>query len=294
MKRFSLFASVVLILVAFNSSYAQGIEEMGVVLDLSETAVSSAQYSFVTAGPFEGNVEISLPFEAEGAVVYDRSSFENINFTISDSALSFYISVGSGSSKIVVADVYFSNIVSQSGGKQLVRIQQPIPENTQLFGFTIMLPQGYFVSELDKESLAVPEPDSMLSDGKRIILNWEKTSPSEDFEAFVTYEQASRGVSILTILIPALIILSAIAAVIIIVLQFKKREKKIVTVGLSSDEKKIYEFVREKGEVNQKDVQNALEFSKPRLSRLIRNLEESGLIEKKPLGRTNILKTKQI
>ncbi len=63
---------------------------------------------------------------------------------------------------------------------------------------------------------------------------------------------------------------------------------------LLEDEKKIIELLRKSNrrENWQRKIQEELEFSKAKLSRMVRNLESRGLIEKVPIGNTNKIKLK--
>jgi len=138
--------------------------------------------------------------------------------------------------------------------------------------------------------MVFPEPEFIFSDGQRIIVYWTDENPSDEFSILLNYEPIKKTFPIFYFLI-LLIPLSFVAFVVFKI--YKNKETKIKTIGLGIYEKKIYDLLLEKGELKQKEIQEILDISKPRLSKLIRRLAERELIEIKPLGRTNIIKIKK-
>lgn len=61
---------------------------------------------------------------------------------------------------------------------------------------------------------------------------------------------------------------------------------------LSEDERKVYQKVRESPGITQKEVEVFTNFSKAKLSKLVRNLEQSNLLRKEPYRKTNKLRLK--
>ena len=137
---------------------------------------------------------------------------------------------------------------------------------------------------LSKEPSASPMPESVDSDGRHIILNW-RFKDDQDRIIAVFYEGPKTYY-----LIAVLIILFSLAVIFFLT---KARMTHIVTETLSDDEKKVVEQVR-KGVKKQKLIAKNLEFSKSKMSKVLRKLEEKGLIEKKPFLKTNIIKLKKI
>lgn len=153
------------------------------------------------------------------------------------------------------------------------------PENTEQMTISLTLPTYYILS--DKEPSVTPKPSSVGSDGQRITLFW-KFQEQADIVVFYR-SQADFGLQV----IPIIIIMSVIALVIYI--YFKKKTKKHISEILSSEEKKVVEELR-KGITKQKEIAKNLDFSKSKMSKIIRKLEEKDLIEKKPYFKTNIIR----
>lgn len=64
------------------------------------------------------------------------------------------------------------------------------------------------------------------------------------------------------------------------------KQKTIVKV-LSGDEKKLYQFVLDKGECLQKDLIYELGFAKAKVTRILDKLDEKGAIKRISYGKTN-------
>lgn len=185
---------------------------------------------------------------------------------------------------------------------------------TKKFIFILKLPLGYIIPEepgKDKLFFISPSPKIIYSDGQRIILRWEEKLLDEKFDVSVISEELTEPINVLTI------ILAFILVIVILFLffyfkkkfgkekQFPKRRKaarklkkdlreEILEEHLMESEKKIMGELKnaDKKELWQKQLQLKTEFSKAKLSRVIRNLESRNLIQKIPFGKTNKIKLK--
>ncbi len=153
------------------------------------------------------------------------------------------------------------------------------PENAEQMTISLRLPTYHILS--DKEPSVTPKPDSIDSDGQRITLFWEF---KEGAEIVVFYKSQN---DLRLQLFSIVIIIGVISLVVYI--YFKKKTKKHISDVLSSEEKKVVEELR-KGVTKQKEIAKNLEFSKSKMSKVVRKLEEKSLIEKKPYFKTNIIK----
>lgn len=135
---------------------------------------------------------------------------------------------------------------------------------------------------------AYPQEYITKTDGHTISLEWNRTNvkEGESIAIFASLEKLGSdffiGYSILFIIL----------FTIIIYLVFKKRaktNKKGIDKHLLDIERKILEELRhaDRHELWQKNIQAKLNLSKAKTSRVIRNLEARGLIEKIPFGNTN-------
>ena len=70
----------------------------------------------------------------------------------------------------------------------------------------------------------------------------------------------------------------------------KKEKKSFVLSTLSQDERSIVEVIIKNKEITQKEISRRLNFSKSKMAKIVRRLEEKNIIEKKPYMKTNKLK----
>jgi len=92
-------------------------------------------------------------------------------------------------------------------------------------------------------------------------------------------------------IILVLIIISFILALMFV---FRKQRVKDLLPVLTNGERKAMEILlREKGEVDQRVIVKETDFSKAKVSRIINDLIDRGLIEKISRGRKNLIKLKK-
>ncbi len=286
--------ALVVLLAIFSSAYAQSnIDEMTVIVANLDKDISEITYTLVLLNSGEDVIVLDLIDKPEGVNVYYKDNFENLKYELNNSHLKIKVDFGKYKQRVVVVKCFFSNLIKIKNGERILAVKQPLPQNISNFEIIVNLPKGAILSDVENSSLIFPEPTNILSDGKRIILNWQVDYPRDNFEIFVDYRMLSLQVNYpIQIVISALIISAGF--VVFLIKIYNKKVNRIIAIGLSHEEKKIYDFIKEKGEIKQKILLKEFDFSKPKLSKLIRTLEEKNLIEKKPRGRTNILKLKKI
>jgi len=162
---------------------------------------------------------------------------------------------------------------------------------------SFILEEGFVLENQD----IYPAASEIGSDGKRIIISWNKQiKEKEDLPIFVIFKDI-RSSEYEWILFFALVIL----ATIIIYFGYRKIEARklkrvrkrkkrggVVEHLLESEKKVMSELKGVRGGVWQKQLQIKTGFSKAKLSRTIRNLESRKLIKKIPIGNTNKIKLK--
>jgi uncharacterized membrane protein len=98
--------------------------------------------------------------------------------------------------------------------------------------------------------------------------------------------------SILQVIFLILLTFIATASFLFLYVDFNKNDKKIkkrniVSNTLEGDQKRIYEIILEKNEILQKDLVYESGFSKVKVSRILKKLDNKKLIIRKPWGNTN-------
>jgi uncharacterized membrane protein len=61
---------------------------------------------------------------------------------------------------------------------------------------------------------------------------------------------------------------------------------------LNPDEKTVVYYLEKHGDTEQAKLMRELEFSKAKLSRLLREMDERGLVKRTPRGKTNVISLK--
>jgi len=280
-----------LLLLVFSCTNAEVlIKEYDIVIDNLDKEVSEFTYTLVISG--NGIVNIPLP-EGSSINAYYKDTFETIEYTIQNNSLSFAVNLQNTIRTIVIKNFVVNPVVSKNSEK-IISFNHLIEEEVGKLDVILKLPINSIVSDAGDESLIFPEPTHMLSDGKRIISNLERENFKGEFELFVTYKVGSSLDYNYILYISIFFVLIIAGLIIFFVSKTKCRVEKVISVGLSKEEKEVYDFIKTKDQISQKEVLNSLKYSKPRLSKLIRKLEEKELINKKPQGRTNILSLKKI
>jgi uncharacterized membrane protein len=155
-----------------------------------------------------------------------------------------------------------------------------ILENSEI-NLILKLDKGY---TLEKDHI-FPKTYTLTTDGETIQINWNFTNQKQDIALFIKINKLENN----NILWISLLIIISLILIIII----KKQNKKSKEYLLKSEQKIIEELEKsDNKQIWQRELQNKTEFSKAKLSRIIKNLESRNLIEKIPFGNTNKIKLK--
>jgi len=218
----------------------------------------------------------------------------NLNCEVSTQELGTSIVCNNISAKTIIYEMSVHDLISTSPKLNIFRYRFPVLEPTERFSVTVKLPLGAVLveqSELEGTGLQRYEPNwgTSGSDGRRIFVAWPISNPKvgETLNVAVIYEQT---IEINYVLIGALVL---IILIIVVGIFFYLRRSKIRAVlpVLTPSERKVMEILlREKGEVDQRQVVKETDFSKSKVSRVIQNLEDRGLIVRFKKGRANKIK----
>lgn len=172
-----------------------------------------------------------------------------------------------------------------------------VTQLTDRFELTVKLPLGSAVVEKEKiEGTGLNRFEPIWgregSDGRIIFVEWIVNDPrlGETFDASIVYE------NIIIIdqpqfLYAVAIIIIAIIIVAIYFFKFRSTIEDMLPV-LTDNERKVMEIILKEKTVDQRKIVKDTDFSKAKVSRIIHDLIKRGLIEKKPKGRTNIIRLK--
>jgi len=151
----------------------------------------------------------------------------------------------------------------------------------------IRLPPTAVLSEEIVNKSFSPQDGGILTDGKRIMVFWEMENVSqENIQFSVSY--------VLPPEVPSLVIITLTAIVIIVmvgVIVFARKRQhgvEMLSTVLTSDEKVIVDILKREGKALQKVLVRESDFSKAKVSRIVKDMKERGIIEIEPVsGREN-------
>ncbi len=163
-----------------------------------------------------------------------------------------------------------------------------IREPTKHFTLVLYLPEGYALLKSNRSTRAYyPENGVIGSDGRHVTITWDIPSPrmgeTLTFSALYEYVGAQRATSYMEYMlyVGILVLLGVIAL-------FLRRKSEAVMDVLTEDERIIVNFLKERGKpVKQRDIVKATNFSKAKVSRLLAELEERGIVKRERVGRIN-------
>ncbi len=195
----------------------------------------------------------------------------------------------------------FEGIISQYEDKSIFTMSY-IPE-TRITNFKFIVrlpPKSTLASDVripgESISSVYPVPSRIRSDGKRIIVEWfeEELLAQEDFRVFLMYIATDERK-----MLPATvgIAVGLLLGLSIAYYYFSRRPTKgreVASLVLGEDEKQIYGLLVARDDVIlQDDIAKETDFSRAKISKLVRRLEEKGIIIKEPYRKTNRLLLKK-
>lgn len=162
------------------------------------------------------------------------------------------------------------------------------------FSLEIKLPERALLpAELSQ--FVTPEPDKIASDGRRIILSYDAEGV-DSFEVSIFYDPVE-GSKLFAVWIFLGLVGASLA---VLLLRNKSGKKKKIKhpkkngLHLLPDEKDVLKLIENSsGPIRQKDIETQVDFSKAKLSRVLRGLEERGVIRRIPKGNTNLVELRK-
>ncbi len=180
------------------------------------------------------------------------------------------------------------NKVSKKGSYYIFTDSFVMPMDVEKFVLKVKLPEA---SGLIQEDDAFSPAGALLgSDGRRSFVYWtkENMAQSESFDVSVAYEDI--GILGYSLLETVMVVIITIVVIAIVFFKYYSKQKpvKIILPMLRKDEKLIFEtMIKHDPGVNQKSIVNESGYSKAKVSKVLKNLQERGLLKLERMGRTN-------
>ena len=160
---------------------------------------------------------------------------------------------------------------------------------------SVKLPEGYALTNTSLIPATFPSASSIVSDGRRIIVNWDVANLTEEhpFKFQTLYEPVKSQFPLALVSVGILSFL-ALGGVGFFFYRRVKKPKEVILSVLDDFERRVIEVITTAGgEINQRKVVQETNLSKAKVSRVVKRLHERGLLEVTRLGRTNKLKLVQ-
>jgi len=165
-----------------------------------------------------------------------------------------------------------------------------VPIDVKTLSVLVKIPEGTALREPTEESYS---PDEALvgSDGRRPIIAWERSNfkAGKTFDTTIAYEMINENIdyrNYIVVFVFGIIVIAIIFAV--YKLRVKKETIKSLMPVLKEDEKKVMDALLKHGSgVNQKLIVKDSNYSKAKVSKVLKSLAERGLIKLERIGRKN-------
>ncbi|MBI2172810.1 MAG: hypothetical protein HYT73_01195 [Candidatus Aenigmarchaeota archaeon] len=204
-------------------------------------------------------------------------------------------------SKSVVYKFRLENSIENIRDLRRFSYKFSITQFTDRFAASIKLPLGAALVETSRLSGTGLQPFEPSfgregSDGRKIYIEWISNIPKlgETYDISIIYEDIQ---PINQQILPFFVIIAALLAIIggfiVYNKKFRVSSKNILPVLAENERKVMQILINEKKDVDQRKIIKDTDFSKPKVSRIIKELVGRGLVEKIPKGRTNIIRLKK-
>ena len=256
------------------------------------------------------NIKYEKPVQTSN--YYVLSSVRNIQVTADDQRIICTSEILDVGTSIVCDETNASKFVYKFRASDMISILRNfntldyrfnIPITTDRYSVKIELPIGAALvdeSKLKSTGLKPFEPFwnevnktvERGSDGRTIFISWSIINPrlGEEFDTTIIYEIFDT-----TSQLNVLVIIAGIVIVIITILfMIRRKDFRQILPILTESERKVMEIlIREKKSVDQKTIVKELDYSKPKVSRIVKDLQKRNLIEVERRGRKNLLNLKK-
>jgi uncharacterized membrane protein len=160
-----------------------------------------------------------------------------------------------------------------------------LKENIDQFTMSLTLPEGMALSE-GENKLSFQENSTKVSDGRHIIVIWKMTNITDQPLVFqALYEPVFNPPSLIIYFIAGLVFL---AVVIFFIIRKIRKPQDVILSVLDDFEKSVVTIITQSGgEINQRKIVQQTNLSKAKISRVVKALEERGIVTIERMGRTN-------
>lgn len=260
-----------LLLVLLPSVFAQ-VASQEVSIDISKNDIITQDVALtIIADQNYNSMQYALDYEPIAIISEHEYSYNPTN-----QLLTIYQPLNPGENQVNFR-LIFDNLIDRSGKSRIFSTSFEQEQLTPM-NISITLPEEFVLSE--KDPAVSPKPAQISTNGRQLTLEWKDSYQRLDL--IVLYKGNSFN------FIPILIIFILIAIALMFFLR-NKTDSKVLRETLGSEELLVVDQLKA-GKTTQKEIAAELDFSKSKMSKVIRKLEEKKVIVKQPFFKTNKIK----
>ncbi|MBW3018562.1 hypothetical protein KY329_00045 [Candidatus Woesearchaeota archaeon] len=274
-------------------AFAATIEQADVTASMEPKSVNiSIVYQFSSIS--SQDVAFSLPLDAKSVTFFYNGQHVDCQLETKEEELRARCgSINEGGS-IGKLSYFTKSLVGKLEKQSVFKFTDKLPFKANNYDFTLLLPEGYVIPKENKEEFYLsPDPSEITSDGHRIIIKWSEEQTTR-FSNFAIVESLVDDSGFNLALIISLVAIAAALTSLFILVRRKQPVEDTLVPGFIESEQAVVDLIKraENNELWQKTIQKECGFSKAKVSRIIRNLETRGVVEKIAFGNTNKIKLK--
>jgi len=267
--------------------FSKELYQYGVTAEIFENNTVNYKLTLI----FVNNTDQTFIFPLSSSVNVKVESVANCNVQQGTLETNILCNLKASNRTVIVISYSSDQKISKKDNYFLFQDSFKINSDTDTVSFLIKLPEGTGLKE-PIENSSSPSGALIGSDGRRTIINWIENDLKKGvtFDVSIAYEKIGEVV----ISEFPIQIISVIALVIIVgfalFYQFywRNRNVNLIIPILKKDEKKIFDVIMKHGSgVNQKIIVNDSGYSKAKVSKVLKSLEERGILRLERIGRKN-------
>jgi uncharacterized membrane protein len=290
MKQFSLLVpAVLLLLAAAPSAQAIGLKYYGIEDIINDDLTVENKITLRFSEPI-AHLDYHLDFKVHNLTVSnDLSSDCEVKDRDGGSTVSCDFAGMSGDKNQVVLNFMTKDVIRQVGGNFQFSVNYGVSLPIERTFTLIRLPENNVLAGDVANMSFFPQNGKIITDGRHIMVYWEmeNLTSGSNLQFSVLYSKPG-GVSD-TILMGTALAFIIIMIVVVLLLRRQRPAERPPTSVLNRDEKAIVDILeKNNGKALQKVLVRDTNFSKAKVSRLVKNLRERGVVEIEPVsGREN-------
>ncbi len=267
-------------------------------------------YSFSSAI----NTSILVPVNKNISNLFISDGKNELNYSIMENEMNSIINISNNGSitKLFIRSVSLNDIFQKDSTSLFItdfNFNKPVSK----LDVKIILPEGFAIYK-DEYS---PKDATILTDGKNIGLSWSKANILKSISFSVRFNKPTTEIIennssdnrddkdsffeisekrldyLMKIVVPLLfgipfiIIISIIIGSVIIIKRLRIKAKEHLLKGFMEDEQKTILYLQKNKEAWQNKLRHEFKFSRAKTTRIIKKLEDKGLVKKEVYGKTN-------